>query len=509
MRSRHHRQGTTLLVALLTAISSVTAFTPGSPALTHRSRAAFEGLHRSRFQATVAEEKETTTESSLLESENSNSTSIRSTSTNSTANDTVGEADDVIFPELFLLLDEVQMEAEMAASQLIDENCEIDPKTGGAIDELCEDEEAREGFRSRLKAIIGETLQLVGNRGASEEFDETNISDLSEGEFVQSGSKKRTNPLGNIVNTMKSYVGIFPEVEELSGMSEGEILERGWEQRGKSSALVRNAEVWKFALASVFRVLKPRKLRKSGNATEAEITDAQIEAANYIRDGLLKLGPSFVKLGQVASTRTDVLPTTYTDVLKTLTDEVPGFSGQKAKQIVAKELGQPVHKIFTDFSKEPLKAASLGQVHTAFYKGKKVAVKVQRAGLKELFDIDLKNLKKLAVLLDKFDPKSDGADRDWVAIYEESERLLYLEIDYINEGDNAERFARDFKDIKWVRVPRIYREVSTPRVLVMEYIESLKLTGKFVWYSPEAFHIVQADSLVSHVLQFPNDCVGL
>ena len=85
-------------------------------------------------------------------------------------------------------------------------------------------------------------------------------------------------------------------------------------------------------------------------------------------------------------------------------------------------------------------------------------------------------MKKLAVLLDKFDPKSDGADRDWVSIYDESERLLYLEIDYLNEADNAERFARDFADVPWVRVPQMYREVSTPRVLAMEFVESFKLT---------------------------------
>jgi predicted unusual protein kinase regulating ubiquinone biosynthesis (AarF/ABC1/UbiB family) len=82
----------------------------------------------------------------------------------------------------------------------------------------------------------------------------------------------------------------------------------------------------------------------------------------------------------------------------------------------------------------------------------------------------------LAVLLDKFDPKSDGADRDWVSIYEESERLLYLEIDYLNEVKNAERFANDFKDIDWVRVPSVYKEVTTPRVLTMEFVESFKLT---------------------------------
>ena len=177
------------------------------------------------------------------------------------------------------------------------------------------------------------------------------------------------------------------------------------------------------------------------------------------------------------STRTDVLPPTYIDVLKTLQDEVPGFSGARAKEIVSKELGKPIEEIFTDFSDEPMKAASLGQVHTATYKGKKVAVKVQRAGLKELFDVDLKNLKKLAVLLDKFDPKTDGADRDWVSIYEESERLLYLEIDYLNEADNADRFAKDFRNIDYVRVPRMYREVSTPRVLTMEFVESFKMTN--------------------------------
>ena len=177
------------------------------------------------------------------------------------------------------------------------------------------------------------------------------------------------------------------------------------------------------------------------------------------------------------STRTDVLPPTYIDVLKTLQDEVPGFSGARAKEIVSKELGKPIEEIFTDFSGEPMKAASLGQVHTATYKGKKVAVKVQRAGLKELFDVDLKNLKKLAVLLDKFDPKTDGADRDWVSIYEESERLLYLEIDYLNEADNADRFAKDFRNIDYVRVPRMYREVSTPRVLTMEFVESFKMTN--------------------------------
>jgi predicted unusual protein kinase regulating ubiquinone biosynthesis (AarF/ABC1/UbiB family) len=178
----------------------------------------------------------------------------------------------------------------------------------------------------------------------------------------------------------------------------------------------------------------------------------------------------------VASTRTDVLPKVYTDALRKLTDDVPGFSGKRAKQIIEAELGRPCDEIFQNFSPEPLKAASLGQVHAALYKGQKVAIKVQRAGLKELFDIDLKNLKKLASLLDKFDPKTDGADRDWVSIYEESERLLYLEIDYLHEASNTDRFAKDFKDVDYVRIPKVIREVTTPKILTMEFVESFKLT---------------------------------
>ena len=360
--------------------------------------------HWTRMEATVIEEKDSTIAKDGDGGEPEK-------------NLTMSDDFDKIFPEEFMK--EVEMEAEMAALELVDEECEVDPLTGDARDELCLDEEAKAGMRSSLKAVVERTLELVGYS----DKDELDISRL-EKESQQQSTEAVTwkKPLKKIGQKIKSYVGMGPQSEEdLSGLSEGEILERGWEQRGQSSALVRNAEVWKFALASVFKTLKPRKMRKTGNATEAEIEAAQIEAAEYIRDGLLTLGPSFVKLGQVASTRTDVLPSTFTNVLKTLTDEgmsclwswknvtlislymiythtlslplwriVPGFNGAKAKEIVSRELGRPCDEIFTDFSPEPLKAASLGQVHTAYYKGKKVAIKVQRAGLKELFDVDLK-----------------------------------------------------------------------------------------------------------------------
>lgn len=344
------------------------------------------------------------------------------------------EKTDDVKDDVMQLLIDVEEEANKATEEMMDEECVID-ETGNAVDELCVEGEEREGFRAKLKKTIGSTLKMIRGMPAPEEAVE------GEEQFLE----------------------------------QGDLLEQGWNKRGGTSALRRNAEVWKFALKSVIRVLKPRSMRKKGASNE-DIEKAQTEAAEFIRDGLLTLGPTFVKLGQVVSTRTDVLPKTYTEVLKTLQDEVPGFSGAKAKEIVSVELGRPADEIFTDFSEKPLKAASLGQVHTAYYKGKKVAIKVQRAGLKELFDLDLKNLRKLAVLLDKFDPKTDGADRDWVSIYEESEKLLYLEIDYLNEANNCERFANDFKEIDYVRVPRVYRELTTSRVLTMEFVESFKLT---------------------------------
>ena len=232
---------------------------------------------------------------------------------------------------------------------------------------------------------------------------------------------------------------------------DGEMLEKGWEKRGGRGSLRRNLEVWKALARCAFKVLKARK------GTSADKT----AAATFARDRLLTLGPTFVKLGQVLSTRTDVLPREDMDVLKSLQDDVPAFSGERAASIVAKELGvSSVDEVFSEFSKEPIAAASLGQVHLGTLKknGQKVAVKVQRAGLRELFATDLKNLRKLCELLDSVDPKSDGADRSYIDVFDESEKLLYEEIDYLNEAKNADRFREQFANDPQVRVPEMIYE---------------------------------------------------
>jgi predicted unusual protein kinase regulating ubiquinone biosynthesis (AarF/ABC1/UbiB family) len=173
----------------------------------------------------------------------------------------------------------------------------------------------------------------------------------------------------------------------------------------------------------------------------------------------VQLGPTFIKFGQLLSTRIDILPKEYTEELSLLQDNVPGFSGEVSKRIIEEDFGKPVEELFDSFDVKPIAAASLGQVHRARLNGEELAVKVQRQGLRDLFDLDLKNLKVLAILLDKFDPKTDGAARDWLSIYEESARLLYKEIDYENEGRNANRFKENFKDFSWVKV-RAFRVPS-------------------------------------------------
>ena len=149
------------------------------------------------------------------------------------------------------------------------------------------------------------------------------------------------------------------------------------------------------------------------------------------------------------------MPREYIDALILLQDQVPGFPGDVAVQIIEEQLGKPIDQLYDTFDRNAIAAASLGQVHVATLNGKTLAVKVQRQGLKKLFDMDLKNIKVLSILLDKFDPKSDGAQRDWVSIYDESAKLLYKEIDYEAEAQNAIRFKNNFANIPWVKVPDV------------------------------------------------------
>ena len=150
-----------------------------------------------------------------------------------------------------------------------------------------------------------------------------------------------------------------------------------------------------------------RNRRKFSDAQGPEAVAARSKLAADFRDALLRLGPTFIKFGQLLSTRVDVLPPEVIKELAPLQNEVPSFSPARAITIVKEELGvKDIYDVFETFEREPLAAASLAQVHRATLKenGDEVVVKVQRDGLREQFDVDCANIKFLARLADRFDP---------------------------------------------------------------------------------------------------------
>jgi predicted unusual protein kinase regulating ubiquinone biosynthesis (AarF/ABC1/UbiB family) len=212
-----------------------------------------------------------------------------------------------------------------------------------------------------------------------------------------------------------------------------------------------------------------------GGVTEAKKAVRRRSQAIWIRDTFLDLGPTFIKLGQLFSTRADLFPVEYVEELSKLQDRVPAFSEAQAIQMVEADLNKPLADLFQQFDPVPLAAASLGQVHRAYlHNGDEVVVKVQRPGLRKLFDIDLKILKGIAHYFQRH-PKW-GKGRDWLGIYDECRRILYEEIEYLNEGRNADQFRRNFRDLDWVSVPRVYWRYTSPRVLTLEYLPGIKIS---------------------------------
>lgn len=191
---------------------------------------------------------------------------------------------------------------------------------------------------------------------------------------------------------------------------------------------------------------------------------------------MLQLGPTFIKVGQLLSTRADILPTESVEELSKLQDKVPAFTAERARQIIESDLGKSVDQMFSHFEPIPLAAASLGQVHKAqLPTGEEIVVKVQRPGLLKLFAIDLGILKKIAQYFQNH-PKH-GRGRDWVGIYEECRKILYEEADYLNEGRNADAFRRNFRNDRRIIVPRVYWRYASRRVLALEYLPGIKVSN--------------------------------
>lgn len=232
--------------------------------------------------------------------------------------------------------------------------------------------------------------------------------------------------------------------------------------------------------------------------TEAEVTDPK-SIGQRIREVCEELGPTFVKIGQMASSRPDLIPEGIIQELAKLQDQVPPFSSAESRGIIEEELGLSLNQVFRQFEEVPLAAASIGQVHHAtLLNGAEVAVKVQRPEIKSVIKTDLEILMDLAILAEH---RLEWAERYQLSeIVEEFARTLTAEMDYTIEARNAERIAKQFVRDPHLRIPGIYWDFTTPKVLTMEYVEGIKLNDlselKDRCYNPKAL----AETIVRAIL---------
>ena len=190
---------------------------------------------------------------------------------------------------------------------------------------------------------------------------------------------------------------------------------------------------------------------------------------------LVDLGPAFIKAGQALSTRPDIVPPVLLEELAQLQDQLPGFDSDLAMACIEEDLGAPVDEIYESLDRDPISAASLGQVHRGVLKGgQAVAVKVQRPGLREQITLDLYIVRNIAAWLNS----NIGLIRsDLVALIDELGKRVFEEMDYLNEAGNAEKFRDLHSHNPRIAVPAIYREATSRRVLTMEWINGVKLTN--------------------------------
>ena len=242
----------------------------------------------------------------------------------------------------------------------------------------------------------------------------------------------------------------------------------------------------------------PRRWRRRQIAPGDEQTNAR-----RLRRALEDLGPTFIKFGQILSTRSDIMPPDYLEELSYLQDEVPPVSWDEAREVVETELGAPIEDLFAQVDPIPIASASLAQVHVAqLVGGQEVVVKIQRPNIEKTVNLDLDIIYDLAHTAEQ---RIATASRYEVGdLAEEFASALRTEMDFRREAWNADRFRKNFEDETHLYVPKIYWEYSTKRLLVMERLQGIKIDNleaiKAAGYSPQRLSGYAADFALKEVL---------
>jgi predicted unusual protein kinase regulating ubiquinone biosynthesis (AarF/ABC1/UbiB family) len=256
--------------------------------------------------------------------------------------------------------------------------------------------------------------------------------------------------------------------ERFSNRKREEARERG--RRAQFQEWTRNVD--RRILDRLIRGLRFLIFRGAQGSSQKE---ARLEKqAQWLKEKLIGLGPTFIKIGQALGARGDLLPLSYVKELVKLQDQVPPFPNSEAFARIESELGKSLQEAYAEIDAEPIAAASLGQVYRArLHTGEEVAVKVQRPELAKIIGFDIAILRRLTEIMRRFPQMNENAD--WEGMMREFSETITEEMDYVQEGQNADLFRENFKKWKTILVPKIYWSHTTTRVLTMDFIRGTKV----------------------------------
>ena len=258
------------------------------------------------------------------------------------------------------------------------------------------------------------------------------------------------------------------------------------------------AALKKYGFDEILGQTAKSKIRRNEDDSPSLLLDDEVPVK--LRLMLQELGTTFIKLGQLMSTRPDVVGEKIANEMANLQDDNPAISYDKVKNIVERELNGSIDELFEEFSEQHLATASIGQVHEAkLITGERVAVKVQKEGITDKIDLDLRIMKYVANRADKWN--ADLRKINLPGIMEEFDRSIHKEIDYNNEFMNMQRIELNFEDNPEIHIPETYSKYCSSKVLTMEFIDGTKLNDVYESTGDEFDKKLLAKNLLDSYLQ--------